>query len=484
MTVLRVARLLADPADAEARRDVALTLAAGRIASVEAAEGPVAQRIVLPAPIDAHDHGRGLRPIGFGGVDLPLELWSAGFAAQPKVDAGLVAQAAFARLAAGGSAGTVHLHRPLDYSRVLDEAKVVAAAAQAVGIRLAFVVPMVDRNAFAYAADEEVLAGYDPAERETVQALLARPKPRVEEQIAIAEAIAAAIEGPLVDVQFGPGGPQWVSDELMEAIAHHSARTGRRVHMHLFETRRQREWADAAHGAAPMAHYDRMGLLSPRLTVAHGVWLTPREIALFTERGVTVATNTSSNLRLRSGLAPLAVWKRAGMRFAVGLDGLTFDDDDDMLREVRLGYLLNIGTDLDPALTPADMLLASCREGRRVLDGTQGGGRVAPGAEADLLVLDRARLAADAVGFAGDDLALVMARARAEHITDLIVAGRQVMRDGALTGIDIAAVHAELAAQTRAAAPERAGNHPFIGRHRARMRDFYRAGGHARRRKG
>jgi cytosine/adenosine deaminase-related metal-dependent hydrolase len=484
MTTLATARALLAPEDALAARDMAITLQGGRIAAVAPAQGAVADTLVLPAPIDAHDHGRGLRPIAFGGIDLPLEIWSAGFAAQPRVDAALVAQAAFARLAAGGSAGTVHLHRPLDYARILDEAKLVAAAAQAIGIRLAFVVPMVDRNALAYAADEEVLAGYDPAERETVQRLLARPKPSVAEQIALAEAITAAIAGPLADVQLGPGGPQWVSDALMEAIADHSARTGQRVHMHLFETRRQREWADAAHGAAPMAHYDRLGLLSPRLTVAHGVWLTPREIALFAERGVTVATNTSSNLRLRSGLAPLAAWRRAGLRFAVGLDGLTFDDDDDMLREIRLAHLLNLGTDLEPALTPADMLAAACREGRRVLDGTADAGRIAPGADADLLVLDRARLAADAVAYDGDDLALLMARGTAAHITGLIVAGREVIRQGRLTGIDLVAVHRELAAQTRAAAPERAAHHPFIGRHRTRLRAFYGAGGHLRRGRG
>jgi len=484
MTTLTAARALLAPEDALAARDVTITLGGGRIAAIAPARGATADTLVLPAPIDAHDHGRGLRPIAFGGVDLPLELWSAGFAAQPKVDAALVAQAAFARLAAGGSAGTVHLHRPLDYERILDEAKVVAAAATAIGIRLAFVVPMVDRNALAYAADEDVLSGYDAVERETVQRLLARPKPTVAEQIALVEAITAEIAGPLVDVQLGPGGPQWVSDELMEAIADHSARTGQRAHMHLFETRRQREWADASHGAAPMTHYDRMGLLSPRLTVAHGVWLTPREIALFAERGVTVATNTSSNLRLRSGLAPLAAWRRAGLRFAIGLDGLTFDDDDDMLREIRLGYLLNIGSDLEPELTPADMLGAASREGRRVLDGTTEAGRIVPGADADLLVLDRARLAADAVAYEGDDLALLMTRATAAHITGLLVAGREVMREGRLTGIDLEAVHCELAAQTRAAAPDRAARHPFIGRHRTRLRAFYRAGGHTQRGRG
>jgi cytosine/adenosine deaminase-related metal-dependent hydrolase len=374
----------------------------------------------------------------------------------------------------------VHLHRPLDHGRILDEAIMVAGAAREVGIRLAFVVPLVDRNTYAYAEDEGFLAGYDEAERDTLRTLLSRPQPSVAEQLALVDAVAEAIGGPMVDVQYGPSGPQWCSDALLEGIADAAARTGRRVHMHLFETRRQREWADAAHGGAPLAFWDRIGLLSPRLTVAHGVWLRPAEIALLAERSVTVATNTSSNLRLRSGLAPLASWRRAGLDFAIGLDGLTFDDDDDMLREIRLAHLLNLGTDLEPAVATTDMLTAACRIGRRVLDGAADAGRIAVGADADILVLDRALLTADTVPFEGDDLALLITRATARHVTDLFVAGRAVVSGGRLTGIDAAAVHRELAAQTRHAASAREGRRGFIARHQARMRSFYRDGGHTR----
>jgi len=76
--------------------------------------------------------------------------------------------------------------------------------------------------------------------------------------------------------------------------------------MHLFETQAQREWADAVYPEGLVCRLDEIGFLSPRLTVAHGVWLKEDECALLAERGVTVSVNTSSNLRLRSGIAPVA----------------------------------------------------------------------------------------------------------------------------------------------------------------------------------
>ena len=93
-------------------------------------------------------------------------------------------------------------------------------------------------------------------------------------------------------------------------------------------------------------HLDAIGLLSPRLTLAHCVWARPDELELLAERGVTIAVNTSSNLHLRSGIAPVARMIEAGCRIALGIDGSALDDDDDALRELRLWHLLHVGKGL------------------------------------------------------------------------------------------------------------------------------------------
>ena len=123
-------------------------------------------------------------------------------------------------------------------------------------------------------------------------------------QLADVAAVAEACETGTFKVHIGPIGPQWCEDATLERIAEMSAQTGRHVQMHLFETEIQRQWADTHYPDGLVRHLDRTGLLSPRLTVAHGVWLNPDECALLAERGVIVAVNASSNLRLRSGIAP------------------------------------------------------------------------------------------------------------------------------------------------------------------------------------
>ena len=92
---------------------------------------------------------------------------------------------------------------------------------------------------------------------------------------------------------------------MLADIAERSDRLDRRVHMHLYETQAQRDWADHAYPGGLVRHLDTLGLLSPRLTVAHGVWLSPEDCTLLAARGAMVSVNTSSNLRLRSGIAPV-----------------------------------------------------------------------------------------------------------------------------------------------------------------------------------
>jgi len=287
---------------------------------------------------------------------------------------------------------------------------------------------------------------------EAIAGRLAKPPLPAAEQVALADAVADRIAGPLVDPQYGPSGPQWCSDALLAAVAEASERTGRRVHMHLLETRYQRAWADHAYPGEGgiVAHLDRLGLLSPRLTLAHCTWARPDELERIAASGATIAVNTSSNLGLRSGIAPVAEMLRRGCRVAMGIDGLAFDEDDDALRELRLFWALHRGWGFDEAVDRRAALAAALRHGRRSVTGSDEGGTITAGAPADLLLLDWSALDEESLWPALDPLDPVLARASARHIRELIVAGRTVVRDGRLTGIDHAALQAELLARFRA----------------------------------
>ena len=130
----------------------------------------------------------------------------------------------------------------------VEEARAIARAAADVGVRVTFAVFMRDRNPLVYGdAGQRSRGAARAGARDGRGAVPRVRRPSVEEQIARVEAIAEAVESETFSVQFGPNGPQWCSDALLAAIAERSRETGRRVHMHLLETRYQRAFADRAY---------------------------------------------------------------------------------------------------------------------------------------------------------------------------------------------------------------------------------------------
>lgn len=474
---------LIQPGQSRAANDVVLQIdhGTGSLAAIAAA-GRSARlggkgRLVLPALANAHDHGRGLPTLAYGAVDQALELWVPLLGQQPAVDPELLAGLALAKQARGGVGAVVHFHNPQRAGEMVEEAAGVIRAASAVGIRLAFVVPLADRNHLGYGPAGDVLAHAALSDRPLIADRWGGTMSSVAEQLAEVGEIAAAASSPLVSVQYGPVAPQWCTDELLERVAEEAARTGRRVHMHLLETRYQREWADAAYPAGLVRHLDQIGLLSPRLTVGHGVWLTDEELTLLAERRVIVAINTSSNLRLRSGIARVGRMLELDVQVAFGLDGLSLDDDEDMLRELQLTHLLHAGVGLEEGVTAGQVLQGAVAVGpATVVDGRWG--TIEPGALADLLVVDRATYATDVADGLVDERELLLGRCRARHVQALVVAGRIVARDGRVLGVDEDALAAEVAARCRAAAGDIEAGARLTAAYQAALRRFYDSGGH------
>lgn len=156
---ITVGRLLAAPGKLDCEYGVTIRWKDGRVAAVSASgriDDAQAGRglLALPALVNAHDHGRSLRQLAFGARDQQLELWRAALYAHPPVDPYLNTAVAFGRLARAGVGTVVHVHSSIIVDRLVSEAEAVARAADAVGIRLAFVVPLRDCRTLGYADDE------------------------------------------------------------------------------------------------------------------------------------------------------------------------------------------------------------------------------------------------------------------------------------------------------------------------------------------
>jgi cytosine/adenosine deaminase-related metal-dependent hydrolase len=432
----------------------------GLIAAIEPATTPASPRLLaMPALANAHDHARPLSPTSFGGAGKPLEMWLLRLGAMPAIDPYLGALAAFGRAARGGAASVMaHYTRAHGPMPLIDEAREIARAARDVGIRVTLALFMRDRNPLVYGPSSAVLETMPAEAQRVVEAQFLSPMPGVSEQVARVEAIAAAVESPMFKVQFGPTGPQWCSDALLSAIAEASARTGRRVHMHLLETIYQRTFVDRAYPQGVVQRLSEIGLLTERLTLAHCVHARADELDLIAQGGAIIATNPSSNLHLRSGVAPIGEALKRGCRVALGVDASAFDEDDDILREMRLGHFLHGGWGFESVIERAPWLETIVANGR-FANGAPGAGAPKVGEPADILVLDLDRLDRDAI-MPVAPVDLVFARATMAHVAQLIVAGREIVRDGRLTGVDLDATHAALRENYRRAMPSR---EPFLG---------------------
>jgi cytosine/adenosine deaminase-related metal-dependent hydrolase len=429
----------------------------GRVQAVsDVAPDDDAPLFAMPALVNAHDHGRAIRTSSFNASGKPLESWLQYQALIPSVDPYLAAVVALSRSALGGvGAIMMHLTKPQGLTDLPTEAAAIARAARDVGVRVGFAVSIRDRNPLVYGASEPILTALPTDARGQIEKILPKPlQPR--DYVALVEEVAGAAASPMFDVQFGPNGVQWCSDALLAAIAEASHRTGRRIHMHLLETRYQRAWADAAYPEGMVRHLETLGLLSPRLTLAHCVWARPDELGLLAQRGVTIAMNTSSNLHLRSGIAPVARMVDAGCRVALGLDGSALDDDDDALREMRLWHLLHVGNGFKTAIGREQTLRAAFAIGRLSVTNVDDGGAIVAGAPADILVLNWAAIDEDRLREDIDPLLLALTRATAGHVRELIVGGRTVVKDGTVTGVDAAAARAEVLSRMRQAMPGKA----------------------------
>lgn len=112
------------------------------------------------------------------------------------------------------------------------------------------------------------------------------------------------------------------------------------MHMHLIETAYQKEYARRRGGGTAVEYLRDHGLLVPRMTLGHGTWLTEGDIELAADTGTHVCHNASSNLRLRSGIAPVNRLEARGVNVGLGMDEAGINDDRDMLQEMRV--VLNV----------------------------------------------------------------------------------------------------------------------------------------------
>ncbi|MDQ3486968.1 MAG: 5'-deoxyadenosine deaminase [Acidobacteriota bacterium] len=269
---------------------------------------------------------------------------------------------------------------------------------------------------------------------EVPRRLQERTRDSIDESLALRKRWDGAANGRL-HAAFAPRFAVSCSRELLEAVAHLSRQERTIIHTHASENRDEVEVVRRLSGGFSNLEYlADTGLATPHLCAAHCVWVTDAEQALLAERDVKVLHCPGSNLKLGSGIAPVAQMRRRGISVSLGADGAACNNRLDMFDEIRLAATLQAVKESPGAVTARDAIWMATREGARALGMETELGSIEVGKRADLILVGRARphLVPDV-----DPWSTLAYSARGTDVSMTMVDGKVLMRDQRLADADI-----------------------------------------------
>lgn len=245
-----------------------------------------------------------------------------------------------------------------------------------------------------------------------------------------------------------PSGPQRCTDEMLAGIAALAEELDLMIHIHVLETRMQAVSGQRMYGRTLPEHMDALGFLSERVCFEHGIWLTPSDIELVRDRGVTIVHNPVSNMKLGSGICAVPELLRHGVNVALGTDGMCSNDGNDMFATLKTAALLHKLWEIDyEQWLGAEEAWAIATAGGATAAGDRDGlGSLEPGRRADLVLLD---LESHVFTPLNDPLRQVALGSTTLAVDSVMVGGEWRLREGRITGVDEAAVLAEGRARGR-----------------------------------
>ena len=222
--------------------------------------------------------------------------------------------------------------------------------------------------------------------------------------------------------------------------------------IHLSETDGESEMSLKRHMARPVAALEALGVFSARVIAAHGVWIQPDEIRVLQQRGVGIAHNPESNMKLASGTAPVPQYLAANVAVGLGTDGAASNNDLDMFEAMRQAAFLHKLVAKDPRVVSAQVALEMATiGGARVIDRERDLGSLETGKLADVLIvrMDQPRQTP-----MYDPISHLVYTTRGDDVDTTIVAGKVLMRGGKVLTLDerrVLEAARAAAAQVRAA---------------------------------
>ncbi len=253
---------------------------------------------------------------------------------------------------------------------------------------------------------------------------------------------------PLISTLFAPHAPYTVSNEPLQRIHTLANELDIPVHIHVHETATEISQQLQQSGQRPLQRLHKLGLVNPALVAVHMTQLLDSEIKLLAESGAHIVHCPESNLKLASGFCPVAECLRAGVNVALGTDGAASNNDLDMFGEMRTAALLAKGVAKDARVVPAAVALQMATlNGAKALGIADKTGSLRLGKAADITAIRLDDLETQPLF---DPLSHLVYAASRQQVTDVWIAGKQVLKHRTLTTFDLPELQQRIAKwQTR-----------------------------------
>jgi 5-methylthioadenosine/S-adenosylhomocysteine deaminase len=284
------------------------------------------------------------------------------------------------------------------------------------------------------------------ADTEAPARLMERTRASIDESVALARRWNGRANGRL-RAALAPRFALSCSRELLEEVARLSASDGLLVHTHASENRDEIALVEALTGTRNVQYFDQLGLATPRLCLAHCVWVDEAEQALLARHDVKVSHCPGSNLKLGSGIAPVVDMRARNISVSLGADGAACNNQLDMFAEMRLAATLQAVARGPGSLPAREVLWMATREGARALGLDREIGSIAAGRRADFIIVDRDQ---PHLASPPDPFSALVYCARPSDVRMTVVDGAVLVDESRLLRDDVTAIAA--AARDEAAA--------------------------------
>jgi cytosine/adenosine deaminase-related metal-dependent hydrolase len=407
-------------------------------------------QIILPGFVNAHHHV-GMTPLQLGSPDHALELWFASRLSARLLDPYLDTLYSAFEMIVSGITTVQHIHGwtagPIE--TIFGAAQDILRAYRDIGMRASYSYAVREQNRLIYASDDFLLKSLPDLLSAQMSKIIKPQQFPFADNLTLYDQLVEANRGQaLTRIQLAPANLHWCSDNALSELNARSERDHVPMHMHLLETAYQKEYARRRTGTTAVKHLANLGLLTPRLTLGHAVWLNEEDIELVAAHGVCICHNCSSNFRLRSGIAPLNRFAAAGIPAAIGIDEAGLNEDRDMLQEMRL--VLNVhrepGMDDVPPTCPQVLRMAT-EHGAGTTPFGDSIGRLEPGRHADFVVINHRRALFPYQDSLIGILDAIIQRAKTTAVDATVVGGVTVYENGVFKLVDRDATLHEIAAR-------------------------------------